>query len=756
MDTTNIVTASFGASRLVRTRALYQWNYGQVLQFVGLDLPSAYTVHFSNQGVGGTAKTQVGNADGVDTPNEYLTTGQAVYAWVFLHTGADDGETMYSVIIPVTARPKPVEDEPTPVQQGVIDQAIAALNDAVEQTAADVEQTGADVETTAANVTAAQAAQTSAEAAYAAASVASDRAIIAETNAAQSASQAAQSATSAASNAAAATEARADAQTEAAAAAEYADNARNAAQDASDASETAIAAREGITEALDAAVAAQNNAEGYSDAASAKAGEAAQSATNAATSATGAATSATNAAQSASAAAGSASAAATSASNAAASEAAAREVEESIPADYSELSSEVGELKSHFEDITETYEPTNYGNADVDNLVIATSGLVGNVTATNNADGGVDIINSAGINGTVAFDLSALPYKQAKNLKFVVSIQNYKSAPSLDLRRSVSQGAIGAVVHNLTLDEQTGNYVYVWNDFKNYNYGSFGDIFLGYSLRYNQTTAVTITLTVTEVGDVEKLIISPDVIEGIGYDNLSDNFKASLSVVSGDKPTLYGGKQVSVFNKGVAIGDSLTAGVFNHNEGGGNAYSTITSFAYPAKLAQLTGIDVTNLGNGGYTSDQWWDAHKDDDLSGNQFAIIQLGVNDAIQYSSWTQTSITAFTNIINKILTENTGIFVFVSTIIPATSYMGASYDAVSEGIRDLVEDINDDHVILLDMAEYGNTADETGYNNGHLSALGYERLALDYISYISYMISQNPVLFRNIQFIGTNYRYD
>lgn len=129
---TNIVTAVFGASKVVRTRALYQWDYGQILQFEGLDLPDAYTVHFSNQGIQGTAKTQVGNANGVTIPDEYLTTGQTVYAWVYLHAGESDGETVYSVIIPVVARPQPTEDEPTPVQQGVIDQAIAALNAGVE------------------------------------------------------------------------------------------------------------------------------------------------------------------------------------------------------------------------------------------------------------------------------------------------------------------------------------------------------------------------------------------------------------------------------------------------------------------------------------------------------------------------------------------------------------------------------------------------------------------------------------------------
>lgn len=79
---TNIVTATFGASKVVRTRALHQWDYGQLLQFSGIDLPTVYTVHFSNVGIGGTAKTQIGDENGVDIPDEYLTSGQEVYAWV--------------------------------------------------------------------------------------------------------------------------------------------------------------------------------------------------------------------------------------------------------------------------------------------------------------------------------------------------------------------------------------------------------------------------------------------------------------------------------------------------------------------------------------------------------------------------------------------------------------------------------------------------------------------------------------------------
>lgn len=133
MITTNKVRAVFGSTRFSRTHRLHQYDYGQILVLEGLELPTAYQVHFSNQPQSGTAKTQIGDENGVEIPDEYLLTGEPVFAWVFLHTGESDGETRYTVEIPVEKRPQPTEDEPTPVQQGVIDQAIAALNSGVER-----------------------------------------------------------------------------------------------------------------------------------------------------------------------------------------------------------------------------------------------------------------------------------------------------------------------------------------------------------------------------------------------------------------------------------------------------------------------------------------------------------------------------------------------------------------------------------------------------------------------------------------------
>lgn len=128
----NITSAVFGAFRVATTAPLWQYDYGQILRFRGLDLPEAYEVHFSNS-ESGEAKTMIGGADGVSIPDEYLVSGLPIYAWVFLHTGSNDGETRYMVKIPVNKRPKPSDEEPTPEQQSAITEAIAALNAGIER-----------------------------------------------------------------------------------------------------------------------------------------------------------------------------------------------------------------------------------------------------------------------------------------------------------------------------------------------------------------------------------------------------------------------------------------------------------------------------------------------------------------------------------------------------------------------------------------------------------------------------------------------
>ena len=211
----NVITASFGGLREVTTAPLWQWDYGQILEITGLDLPQAFEVHFSNSRKSGETITQIGTDNQVTIPDMYLTSGADIYAFVFLHDGLTDGETEYVIKIPVRERPEPSDIEPTPEQQDAITEAIAALNTAVTQTGQDVISADASAQAAAQSATnaqtAAQSAQGSATAASASASTASTAAATATTKASEAATSAASAATSAANAAQSASDASRDA-----------------------------------------------------------------------------------------------------------------------------------------------------------------------------------------------------------------------------------------------------------------------------------------------------------------------------------------------------------------------------------------------------------------------------------------------------------------------------------------------------------------------------------------------------------------
>lgn len=210
-----ITRAVFGGLRSTTTANLWQYDYGQVLLISGIDLPDWYEVHFSNQERDGEAKGQIGGANGVTIPDEYLTSGDDIYAYIFIHDGETDGETEYKIHIPVKERPLKVPEEPTPVQQDMITEALAALTVGVNRS----ETAAANAEESEAN---AKASEEAADAAMQAAAGSAQAAAEAAANAAQDAQAAGQSEANAG-------QAAADAQDAAADAARSADRAETAA-----------------------------------------------------------------------------------------------------------------------------------------------------------------------------------------------------------------------------------------------------------------------------------------------------------------------------------------------------------------------------------------------------------------------------------------------------------------------------------------------------------------------------------------------
>lgn len=121
---------------------LWQWDYGQVLRIVGLDLPAVAEVHFSLQEHGGDASIVVGTTkDGVtevkipkfilegnrsSMPNRYFG-----YAFIYLQDG-ESGETKYVIRLSIKARPKP-QDYTEPEDEEVFGQVIEEVNKAAER-----------------------------------------------------------------------------------------------------------------------------------------------------------------------------------------------------------------------------------------------------------------------------------------------------------------------------------------------------------------------------------------------------------------------------------------------------------------------------------------------------------------------------------------------------------------------------------------------------------------------------------------------
>lgn len=214
-------------------------------------------------------------------------------------------------------------------------------------------------------------------------------------------------------------------------------------------------------------------------------------------------------------------------------------------------------------------------------------------------------------------------------------------------------------------------------------------------------------------------------------------------------PTEYNGNEITVFKKGICVGDSLTKGVFNTSPS--DAY-TDESRSYPTILSKMMNTPITNTGIGGATTSDWYDAYENTDLSGHDFAIIQLGVNDSLSPSGWDETSNTALSNIISKLKTDNQNIKIFVATIVPAPAYHNYKQYKASEAIKAFVQNAADEDVVLVDIAKYGHELQSDAYSAQHLTAIGYQRLARDYFSMISKYISDHLSEFKWVQFIGTN----
>lgn len=235
----------------------------------------------------------------------------------------------------------------------------------------------------------------------------------------------------------------------------------------------------------------------------------------------------------------------------------------------------------------------------------------------------------------------------------------------------------------------------------------------------------------------------------------------------GTNPCDYTGNEISVFNKLLCVGDSLMYGA--ENVATGSPYITTKEPLYniPSFIKKMAGIDTTNAAHSGYTAQQWLADFSDDDLSGHDACIIQIGVNNWLTWADDEDADIETFKStlgdIIDLVISQNSyndggvlknKIKVFVATQFPSKSYLkntdGVSLDVLNEAIREVVAGRSD--CFLLDMAVYSHSNDKLAFNRGHLTAIGYRQVAQDYCGIISKFVHDNLDLFVDVPFVGTN----
>ena len=128
MADNHIVNVRYHKNGFFMTRAVFQYDYGQVLKLEDFpDLPDAFEMHFAKKG-SDESVTQIGLDGEVTIPDALLVESGTVSCWLYLHDSMADGETRYSIDIPVTPRASITDSEPTPVQQGTIEQLMTTFD----------------------------------------------------------------------------------------------------------------------------------------------------------------------------------------------------------------------------------------------------------------------------------------------------------------------------------------------------------------------------------------------------------------------------------------------------------------------------------------------------------------------------------------------------------------------------------------------------------------------------------------------------
>lgn len=245
-----------------------------------------------------------------------------------------------------------------------------------------------------------------------------------------------------------------------------------------------------------------------------------------------------------------------------------------------------------------------------------------------------------------------------------------------------------------------------------------------------------------------------------------------LPYIDDGDPCNWKGTECSLFDNPLCIGDSITQGAPTPPDitpDPSKATRTVvnkTMYSYPASMKKQFGVECTNWGRSGISSQGWYDYYSvnEPSWSGHDAAIMLIGNNDyhlvddlgglnSETLPTAIQRSKAAMMSIITKLKADNADIKIFICTLLPGWDMGNSLSPYVCDNIRDIAS--TEDNVYLIDLSRY--SAVKNGpYSYGHPTALGYNQLAREIGGAIGYIIHNNPEEFKWVQFIGTEYAMD
>lgn len=230
-----------------------------------------------------------------------------------------------------------------------------------------------------------------------------------------------------------------------------------------------------------------------------------------------------------------------------------------------------------------------------------------------------------------------------------------------------------------------------------------------------------------------------------------------------------------IFRTVAVVGDSLSSGEFESTDEAGNkGYHDYYEYSWGQYMARAAGNKVYNFSRGGMSA-KWylnsfgqeicaWDRSK-----ACQAYIFALGVNDVLNqgreigsaddvdlenYDNNKDTFAGDYAKIIQKYKEISPDAYFFLMTM-PHTERADERVDKVAALLHDLAKIFTRTYV--LDLSVYAPRYDaefrRNFYLGGHLNAAGYLLTAQMTMSYIDFLVRQNPEDFSQVGFVNKGF---